>query len=560
MAGVVIKGALMASFALCVLATPLTAAAATATPPAVAASPTPSPSPAMSPASAPSPKASELSAPPAPAPSGEAVPVNAANDDLVKRGYYLMRAADCMSCHTNPKGGVALAGGRKMDTPFGPIYPPNITPDKATGIGAYSDDDFWRVLHEGIRKDGAYLYPVMPFPWYTNMTRQDAMAIKAYLFSLKPIHAENKPPGFPFPFNVRESLLTWRTLFFKQGKPPQTAPMDGVARGEYLVEALGHCGECHNKHKLLGNSIWDGKFQGGEIEGWYAPNITSDGRQGVGAWSVDQIARFLKAGIAPHSGVALGPMAETIEYSLRYLKDDDLKAMAEYIKSIKPKETYANSAGALSKPGAPGETLFQNHCASCHGLTGEGVKGHVPALAHNGAVQAREPDDVIRVVLGGLTPQKGLGPMPAIGADLSDADVARIVDYVRNNFGNAAPAATKPSKVAELRAKTRTPMLAASRGDCDTPQTSQVKALVASGEIDKLAKGDPVKLLPGIDELATKLAPANPLQVDAYVTDLTGAYCQALFTGAATAEPARADKLGRFAALAYSRMETKIGQ
>ena len=555
MADVVFSRALLAAFGFCIVA----ALPADANPPDTQ-TPAPTPFAAMTPASAPSPQASGLSAPPAPSPSGEAVPVKAANDALVQRGYYLMRAADCMSCHTKSKGGTPFAGGLKMDTPFGPIYTPNITPDKATGIGAYSDDDFWRVIHDGIRKDGAYLYPVMPFPWYTNMTRQDAMAIKAYLFSLKPVHAEDKPPGFPFPFNIRESLLTWRTLFFKEGKPPQSAPKDGIARGEYLVEALGHCGECHNRHKLLGNSIWDGKFQGGDIEGWYAPNITSDGRQGVGAWSVDQIARFLKAGIAPHSGVALGPMAETIDYSLRYLKDDDLKAMAEYIKSIKPKETYANSAGGLSKPGAPGEDLYQAHCASCHGLKGEGVRGHVPALAHNGAVQAGEPEDVIRVVLGGLTPKKGLGPMPAIGADLPDSDIARIVDYVRNNFGNAAPAATKPSRIAELRAKTHTPMLAEKSADCDAPQTSQVKALVADGEIDKLAKGDPVDLLPRIDALTTKLAPTNPLQVDAYVADLTGAYCKALFTAAPVAEPARADKLGRFAALAYSRMDSKLGQ
>jgi mono/diheme cytochrome c family protein len=492
---------------------------------------------------------------------GVAQTARADDADLVKRGEYLARAGDCVACHTAP-GGQALAGGLKMDTPFGPIYTPNITPDRATGIGAWTDDEFYRALHEGIRKDGAYLYPVFPFPWFTHVSRDDVLAIKAYLFAQKPVHAPDKPPGFAFPFNIRTTLLTWRTLFFKEGKAGESAPKQGdlYERGRYLVEGLGHCGECHNHHNVLGASDWSGKFEGGAIDGWYAPNITADGRQGIGAWSEDAIAKFLKTGVGPHSNVALGPMQEVIHDSLSYLTDDDRRAIADYLKTIKPKEKFANSQGGYARPGAPGQALYQSHCASCHGLKGEGLPGHVPALAHNGAVMAQGPQNVIRVALGGLTPKQGLAPMPAVGADLTDAEVANIADYVRNSFGNAAPAATKPSEVATLRAKVRTPMLAIDRADCESPNTSQIKELAADGAIAKLAEGNPVNLLPALDAVLAKLTPADPKQADAFVADLAGAYCQALFAGAAVAEPARADRLGRFATLAYSRMQTRLAQ
>ena len=483
------------------------------------------------------------------------------DSDLVKRGEYLARAGDCVACHTKP-GGEPLAGGLKLDTPFGPIYTPNITPDRETGLGAWSDDEFYRAMHTGVGKKGEYLYPAFPFPWYTNVSRDDVLAIKAYLFSVKPVHSPNRAPDLAFPFNIRSALITWRTLFFKQGKTDAAAPKpdDRLARGAYLVDGLGHCGECHNRHNVLGASDWSGKFEGGEIEGWYAPNITSDGKQGVGAWSEDEIAKFLKSGVAPHNGIALGPMQETIDDSLRYLADDDLHAMAAYIKSIKPKQTFANNEGGYARSGAPGENLYQAHCASCHGLKGEGVAGHVPALAHNGAVQARGPEDVISVVLGGLPPKQGLAPMPAVGADLSDGDVATIVDYVRNSFGNAAPAATKPSEVATLRSKLRTPMLAAESVDCSKPLTDEVKALVSDGAIDKIAKASPVELLPAIDALVAKLKPSDAKQASAFVADLDGAYCSALFGAGGDKAVKRADDLGRFATLAYSRIQTRIAQ
>ena len=211
------------------------------------------------------------------------VGTQAADDALIKKGEYLMRAGDCIACHTAP-GGTPFAGGLYMPTPFGSISTPNITPDKDTGIGTWSDDQFYHAVHDGIGHKGEYLYPVFPFPWYTKVTRDDVMAIKAYLFSLKPEHAPRKPLQLAFPFSIRTALLTWRTAFFKAEtfKPDPSASAQ-VNRGAYLVEGLGHCGECHNHNNVLGASDWSGKLEGGEIDGWYAPNITSNGKEGVGA-------------------------------------------------------------------------------------------------------------------------------------------------------------------------------------------------------------------------------------------------------------------------------------
>lgn len=190
-------------------------------------------------------------------------------------------------------------------------------------------------MHEGVRPDGTYLYPAFPFPWYTKVTRDDALAIKVYLFSLPPENAPAKPLKLAYPFNVREGLLAWRTAFFRAGEfQPDPSKSDAINRGAYIVEGLGHCGECHNQHNRLGASNWSGELQGGPVEGWYAPNLTSDGREGVGKWSTEQIVAYLKTGAAPGRGVALGPMKDIIQHSLGHLTDSDLDAIAAYLKSV----------------------------------------------------------------------------------------------------------------------------------------------------------------------------------------------------------------------------------
>ncbi len=451
-------------------------------------------------------------------------------DNIVARGEYLATLGDCSSCHT-AGGGAKFAGGRYMPTPFGPISTPNITPDKATGIGDWTDDEFYRVLHAGIGRHGEHLYPVMPFPWYSKVSRDDALAIKAYLFSLKPVDAPRKPNHLAFPFNIRAGLAVWDAFFLKQGdfKPDPTKSAQ-VNRGAYIVEGLGHCGECHNGRNLLGDTQMAESLRGGPIEHWYAPNITSDVRDGIGKYSDDQIVAFLKNGVAPGMGVAVGPMAETIHDSLRKLTDDDLHAIVAYLKSTPAAPSYASTGPSGFTGQQPiGRVTYLNNCASCHQLNGEGIPGAVPALASNGAVLARGPDDVIRVVLGGIEAQGGLAPMPAVGAGMSDQDVADVVNYVRQSWGNHAPATAEPGDVGSLRPRTFTAMSIGPDGHCPTVVQPELAAAINNPKLginDALRSMTLPTLLTTADHLVTQLKTAAPgVKPDDIVNGLTIAYC-----------------------------------
>lgn len=476
--------------------------------------------------------------------------------DLVQRGHYLATIGDCIACHTAPDGGAPFAGGRIMSTPVGTLSTPNITPDKATGIGDWSDDEFYRALHDGIGRHSEYLYPAFPFPWFTHVTRGDVLAIKAYLFSLPPAHAPRKPYNMAFPFNIREGLLAWRKLFFRAASDAAAPPQgDTVDRGRYLVEGLGHCGECHNHFNVLGASVWSGKLEGGAIEGWYAPNITPDGKQGVGHWTEDQIVQYLETGETPDKGVAVGPMRETIDDSLKHLKDVDLQAIAAYLKSVKPEETYAHAGpGAFVDRSAPGAETYLSHCAFCHGVKGQGLKGAVPALARNGAVLAQGPEDVIRVVLGGLPAENGLSPMPAVGVSLSDDEVGNVADYVRNAFGNSAPAGTTAGMVAKLRGETRTMMAASAPELCGKPDKDVAVVLKAGGE-DALKSIKPDDMLPTVDGLLAKLKQASPkFNGNTVVDGFTSAYCSVLLSDPKATRVERTANLGNFAVLVYGQL------
>lgn len=477
-----------------------------------------------------------------------------AEADRIARGEYLARAGDCVACHTAP-GGQPFAGGREMKTPFGSISTPNITADKKTGIGTWSDDDFYRALHEGIRKDGAYLYPAFPFPWFTKVTREDVLDIKAYLFSLPPLDAPRKPLKLAFPFNVRDGLIGWRAAFFRaETFKPDPAKSEQVNRGAYLVQGLGHCGECHNSHKLLGASDWSGRLEGGEIQGWYAPNITSAPHQGIGGWTDAQMVAFLKTGAAPRQGIVLGPMQETINDSLHYLTDADLGAIAAYLHSVPPKGLYkATSAGATETGGE----VYLSFCASCHQRNGEGRPGMIPALAGNGAVLAQQPLDVIRVVLGGLEAQHGRAPMPAMGAGMTDRQVADAVNYVRQSWGNAAPATAAPGMVAELRARTHTLLAANLPGGCPAvTDPTLAKAIDAPDVAATLKQVHRTNMLEQIDAMLPKVKAAAPgAHADAIVNALTQAYCPIAFQDATLPAAERPIQLGTFAQLVYGQIK-----
>ena len=454
----------------------------------------------------------------------------AADPALIARGKYLATVGDCSACHT-ANGGQKFAGGQYMPTPFGPISTPNITPDRDTGIGKFTDDQFYRVFHAGVGSNGEYLYPVMPFPWYTHVKRDDVLAIKAYLFSLAPVHAPRQPIHIAFPFNVRAGLGVWDAMFLKPGEfKPNPAQSDAVNRGDYLVNGLAHCGECHNKRNLMGATATAEPLQGGPIQQWYAPNITSDVRTGIGRFSDQDVFTYLKTGTDAAMGVVAGPMGQTVHESLRAWTDEDLHDVVAYLKSVPAKSSYAAVHDAAYAGGnTPGAQVYLNNCASCHQLNGEGLAGAVPKLAGNGAVIAGGPQDVIRVVLGGLSAQGSYAPMPGVGVGMTDQQVADVTNYIRQSWGNSAPANAGPGEVASLRAETHTLWNATRPDGCPSlaqPEISKVLSDTSTGIQPILAGTTLVNMVPNVDKILDKVnagAPGLP-QADV-VNALTVAYC-----------------------------------
>ncbi|GJE46484.1 c-type cytochrome [Methylobacterium soli] len=462
---------------------------------------------------------------------GIAVPpaARAADQDLIKRGEYLVTAGDCVACHTGPSG-KKFAGNYVLDTPIGKIRTPNLTPDKETGLGNWTEEDFYKAFHDGISKDGSYLYPAFPFGWYTKVTKDDVKAIWAYLQSLEPVNEPRKANEIPFPFNIRTALITWRTAFFTAGEfQPDPNASAEVNRGGYLVEGLGHCGMCHNERKLVGNSGLAGKLGGGVIDGWYAPNITPNDHQGIGAWSDEQVVTYLKTGTAPGNmpGVAAGPMRQTIEESLSKMTEADLKAMVAYLRTQKARETYkVKDLEAFNQPNAPGAATYLSYCSSCHKPDGKGVEGAIPALAGNTSVQSAGPETVINVILGGLAAQSGYAPMLAIGQGMTDQEVADVTDYVRNSWGNKAPVITDRGIVSKSRDKIRT-MLAGNAPCAEIAQPEIAKALQDAGAADALRNIKQDEFIPRLDSLLPKIKAAVPgAKGDDIVNGLTTAFCK----------------------------------
>ncbi|QOJ08852.1 cytochrome c [Nitrosomonas sp. H1_AOB3] len=372
-----------------------------------------------------------------------------ANSDAeqVLRGEYLTRAGNCMGCHTT-RGGKPYAGGRELVTPFGKFVTPNITPDNETGIGHWSEEDFWQALHYGKGRDGSYLYPVFPYTEYTKVTRQDADAIFAYLRSLTPVAQTNPPHKITSPYDNQFLLFLWRTWYFKEGVyEPDDSKSEEWNRGNYLVQGLGHCNACHTPRNVWGASQ-DDKLAGGEIMGtyWYAPSLISHREAGMGEWSVDEIAKLLSTGVTGHA-VTSGPMATIVRQSLQYLSKDDMRAVAVYLQSLGEKRgeeaprKIPPMPERVSRYLALGEPVYVKHCQECHGESGEGVPGVYPPLAGNRSVTMTSPLNTIRSVLyGGFSPATAGNPrpygMPPFQHIIRDHEIAWVVSYIRNAWGN----------------------------------------------------------------------------------------------------------------------------
>ncbi len=481
--------------------------------------------------------------------------------DVVARGKYLVDMGDCAACHT-AKGGQTFAGGLSMPTPFGPIVTPNITPDKATGIGDWTDDQFYRVFHEGIGKNGEHVYPVMPYPWFTKVTRDDVMAIKAYLFSLPPVHNVPPPNHLAFPFNIRAGLAVWDTMFLRPGEfKPDPSKSAEVNRGAYIVEGLGHCGECHNGRNLLGDTSMAESLRGGPIQDWYAPNITSDVHDGIGKYSDQQLFSFLKTGVASGMGVVAGPMAETVHDSLSKLTDSDIRAIVAYLKSTPPKASYTDEERtAYSGPQPAGRQTYLSNCASCHQLDGKGVKDSVPSLVGNGAVLAKGSEDMIRVVLGGIEAQGTYAPMPAVAAGLSDQQVADVVNYVRQAWGNQAPPNAGAGTVGDLRPKTFTVMNLGPNGSCHTGMPPDIASAIGnakSGIIDELKAMTLETVLQTAQTVVAKVKEAAPHAKPAdIVNGLTLAYCPIVRDDPHVPAAQKVTQLDNFSERVYSELQS----
>ena len=373
--------------------------------------------------------------------TGEPRPADA---EAIVRGAYLARAGNCMGCHT-ARGGEPYAGGRPLETPFGTVVAPNITPDRDTGLGQWTADEFWRALHNGRSRDGRLLYPAFPYPNYTLVTREDSDALFAYLQTRAPVARRNQPHALRFPYGLQASLAVWRALYFRPtGFEPDKAQTAEWNRGSYLVQGLGHCVACHAPRNWLGATESEQALGGGLIpmQNWYAPPLApGQGEAGAAPWSLEDIVQLLATG-STLRGTAMGPMAEVVHGSTQHLSDADLRAMAVYLQSLPrapavetPKERASTDQLKL------GARLYGDHCAACHGDAGQGAPNAYPALAGNRAATMASPNNLIKSVLhGGFAPATQGNPrpygMPPFKQLLSEREVAAVATYVRQSWGN----------------------------------------------------------------------------------------------------------------------------
>ena len=365
--------------------------------------------------------------------------------DTIARGKALVVAGDCASCHTADPA-KPFAGGRRISTPFGGVYAPNLTPDSETGLGRWSDEDFVRALRLGIAPDGSRYYPAFPYPYFTKLIREDILAIRAYLGTLEPVRKATPPPELLFPFNFRVGMGVWNWLFLKPGIiMPDQAKGTAWNRGRYLVEGLSHCGACHTPKNFLGADKRGQAFAGNRVDGMFAPRLDGAERSGLKSWSADDIAEYLQSGrnAKSHAGQV---MSEVVLNSTSKMSDGDIRAIAVYLKSLPagPPEPKVDPPSPAQM--ASGEKFYRGACVACHEIDGSSAPRIYPPLPGNANLQSADPLSTIRIILDGAetitTPRApNKGSMPGY-AKRSDQEIADVATYIRNAWGNAAPAVT----------------------------------------------------------------------------------------------------------------------
>jgi mono/diheme cytochrome c family protein len=399
-----------------------------------------------------------------------ALPADADTD--VRRGAYLAVAGDCIACHV-AKAGKPFAGGLAIATPLGVIYSTNISPSKTAGIGNYTVAQFGAALREGKRADGAHLYPAMPYTAYAKLNDADIASLYAYFMrGVQPVDEAAPQTALPFPFNMRFSMAGWN-LLFADGKPfvPDVSQNAEWNRGAYLVEGLAHCSTCHTPRNFLMAEETSKMLGGGYVGTWFAPNITSDAISGLGSWSVADVTHYLQTGVAVGKAQAAGPMAEAIHHSFSHMSDEDVHAMAVYLKGVPSVHDAADTQSSASwgKPISDsdqvrgqawpddanklsGAQLYDANCASCHGAKGQGTPdGGLPSLFHNTAVGHVQADNMVMTILQGDPLAQGVA-MPAFAEKLSDEQVATLSNYLIDQFGNPSTPKLTVDQVRTMRA------------------------------------------------------------------------------------------------------------
>jgi mono/diheme cytochrome c family protein len=400
-------------------------------------------------------------------PNPTGVPASLAGASPVARGEYLARAADCGACHTT-ENGEPFAGGLAIRTPFGTLYSPNITPDRATGIGNFTDRDFLRALREGVMPDGTRLYPAMPYAAYAYMTDEDALAIKAYLFSLPPVQATTPPDTLAFPYDQRWLMVFWQALYDPDSRfQPRSDRSAQWNRGAYLAEAMAHCGDCHTPRNLMQALNNRDKYSGAAAAGWKAYNITADDRSGIGSWSDATLAQYLSTGHAADHGTASGNMGEAVDRSLSYLTPADIQSIVAYLRTVPA--VSSPSAPAVRVSAAPdaygqgmsagldplGRQVFEGACVSCHSWSGRSMLTPYATLIGARAVNDPTATNVAQIVISGMKRRSAGGTvtMPAFGAAYSDVEIAAVANYVTARFGSMA-SSVQAGEVRLLRSQT----------------------------------------------------------------------------------------------------------
>lgn len=393
--------------------------------------------------------------------------------ELIQRGEYVARQADCVACHSTPKS-KPFAGGLEMATPLGAIYATNITPDRGSGIGDYSLAEFDRALRHGVARDGHRLYPAMPYPSYAKMSDEDVSALYAYfMHGVKPVVQANQESDIPWPLNMRWPLAFWN-LAFTSPHPYKPDPQQDALwnRGAYLVQGAGHCGSCHTPRGVAMNEKGlDGGhplyLSGALLDGWYAPSLRGDVNTGIGRWSEAEVVQFLKTGRNQHA-VVFGSMADAFNNSTQFLSDQDLQAIARYLKSLPgdPKrdgdpwkyDTGTTTALAAQRLDSPAARTYMAKCAACHAVDGRGRAPWIPPLAGAVSSLAKEDASAINVTLNGSVRVVADGVpdsyrMPPFRSQLSDAEIADVLSFIRSSWGNHG-GAVKVDDVKTLRERT----------------------------------------------------------------------------------------------------------